>query len=102
MTVNTCAVTGLIVGDSDACGDCDPCIFGQQSVPIPVQRLLKAKDEWRERYGSMAALNDALVNALEFYANPEVYKPHPHGPAFDDRDLGHVARAALAEVRGRS
>lgn len=30
-------------------------------------------------------------------APTEVYKPHPHGPAFDDRDLSFVARAALAE-----
>jgi hypothetical protein len=36
-----------------------------------------------------------LVAALEFYANPEVYKPHPHGPAFDDRDLSFVALRAL-------
>ena len=33
--------------------------------------------------------------ALSFYANPEIYKPHPHGPAFDNRDLSYCARAAL-------
>lgn len=33
--------------------------------------------------------------ALEWYANPEIYKPHPHGPAFDNRDVSYVARAAL-------
>ena len=38
----------------------------------------------------------AMKEALEFYANPAVYKSHPHGPAFDNRDLSHVARAALS------
>jgi len=36
--------------------------------------------------------------ALEFYANPEIYKPHPHGLAFDRRDLSFSARAVLAEL----
>lgn len=38
----------------------------------------------------------AALEALEFYASPEVYKAHPHGPAFDRRDLSHAARALLA------
>lgn len=38
-----------------------------------------------------------LVKALEWYANPEVYQPHPHGPAFDRRDLSFLARRALQE-----
>jgi len=38
---------------------------------------------------------ERLRKALAFYANPEIYKPHPHGPAFDRRDLSDVARAAL-------
>lgn len=33
--------------------------------------------------------------ALGWYANPEIYKPHPHGVAFDNRDVSYVARAAL-------
>jgi hypothetical protein len=36
-----------------------------------------------------------LERALEFYANPEVYKPHPHGPAFDRRDLSFRALEVL-------
>jgi hypothetical protein len=49
----------------------------------------------------LAALQDARVErdrlreALTFYANSEIYKSHPHGLAFDDRDLSYVARAAL-------
>jgi hypothetical protein len=38
---------------------------------------------------------EALREALAFYANPEIYKAHPHGLAFDDRDLSYVARQAL-------
>jgi hypothetical protein len=36
-----------------------------------------------------------LREALNKYANPGIYAPHPHGPAFDDRDLSWIARAAL-------
>ena len=37
-----------------------------------------------------------LEGALEWYANPEIYKPHPHGIAFDNRDLSYHARAVLS------
>ncbi len=44
-----------------------------------------------------------LVEALEFYANPEIYRPHPHGPAFDRRqDLNFKAVAALARAKGKT
>lgn len=33
--------------------------------------------------------------ALRFYANPEIYVPHPHGVAFERSDKGHFARAIL-------
>lgn len=39
---------------------------------------------------------DELRKALEFYANPEIYKPHPHGLAFDDRDVSFRAKSVLA------
>lgn len=38
---------------------------------------------------------DRLRKALEWYANPAIYAPHPHGPAFDRRDVSYVALAAL-------
>jgi len=38
-----------------------------------------------------------MDDALAFYANPEIYKPHPHGPAFDRRDLSYAAKAARKE-----
>lgn len=40
-----------------------------------------------------------LRKGLEFYANPEVYKARPHGPAFDDRDLSFSAKATLENAR---
>jgi hypothetical protein len=46
---------------------------------------------------ALIAERDRLRKSLEFYANPEIYKPHPHGPAFDRRDLSYHARAALGE-----
>lgn len=38
--------------------------------------------------------------ALEFYANPEIYKSHPHGLAFDKRDLSERARTTLNRING--
>lgn len=61
VTIPICAVTGRIAGDSDACGDCDPC-GASHAVPEAVQRVLKEKDEWREKYGDAMAQNDATAN----------------------------------------
>lgn len=57
----------------------------------------QAVDYWNSRPGaSSQAEIERLRAALEFYANPEIYKPHPDGPAFDRRDVSYVARAALS------
>lgn len=45
------------------------------------------------------ALIRELVAALEFYADPEVYRPHPDGLAFDRRDLSYSAKAVLAKAK---
>ena len=53
--------------------------------------------KWNARvHVSHQAEIERLRKALEFYANPEIYKPHPHGPAFDRRDLSFHALSALA------
>ena len=39
--------------------------------------------------------NARLREALKFYADPEIYRPHPHGPAFERPDKSFVARTAL-------
>jgi len=49
----------------------------------------------RDRIAALEAENARLREALEWYANPSIYKPHPHGLHFDDRDLSFKARAAL-------
>jgi hypothetical protein len=49
----------------------------------------------------LRADNARLRRALAFYADAGVYKPHPHGPAFDRRDLSFCAKAALAEQEPR-
>lgn len=59
MTIPVCAITGRIAGDSDACGDCDPC-GAAYAVPDVVKRLLAEKDEWRQKYADAAAERDAL------------------------------------------
>lgn len=56
--------------------------------------LAQAKAALAERDAEIARLREAL----RFYANQDVYKPHPNGPAFDDRDLSFFARAALKET----
>lgn len=64
------------------------------------------EDEYGERLPNVAAnvrliaAAPDLLEALQFYANSEIYKPHPHGPAFDDRDLSFRARAAIAKATG--
>lgn len=45
---------------------------------------------------SALVVADKMRVALEWYANSEIYQPHPHGSAFDKRDLSYVARAALS------
>lgn len=57
MSIPVCAVTGRVAGDSDACGDCDPCLAAH-TVPDAVKRLLAEKEEWRQRYGVAAAEAD--------------------------------------------
>lgn len=44
---------------------------------------------------SAARERERYREALEWYANPEIYEPHPHGPAFDDRDLSFKAKSVL-------
>jgi hypothetical protein len=50
------------------------------------------------------ALDDdaELIEALQFYTNPEIYKPHPHGPAFDNRDLSFKAKAVLDRLQSKA
>lgn len=62
-----------------------------------------AYNRWMRDQRDAARVEAArLREALTFYANPQVYAPHPHGPAFDRRDLSWHARAALAGEGSRA
>ena len=57
MNIPVCIITGRIAGDSDACGDCDPC-SAAHTVPSVVKRLLAERDEWREKYAEAMQAKD--------------------------------------------
>ena len=59
------------------------------------RRMIRVPAVERELAEALAR-EKALREALEFYANPEVYRPHSHGVAFDRRDISYVALAALS------
>lgn len=52
----------------------------------------------RPEFDALKVEVERLRAGLTWYANPEIYKPHPHGPAFDNRDLSFHARAVLAQT----
>jgi len=54
---------------------------------------------WNRRVSpDPSATMKEVVEVLEFYANPEIYKPHPHGLAFERRDKSDMARSILARL----
>ena len=60
------------------------------------ETMLRVSKQWCARAHAAEARVAVLEKALEFYANSEIYKPHPHGAAFDRRDKSYIARTALA------
>ena len=60
-SIVTCCVTGAIPGDGGACGDCDPCLFSEASLPSPVKRLIAEKNSLLHRIGE---LEDKLAETL--------------------------------------
>ncbi len=84
--------------------DCDPYVTetpkGEwvlfEDYAVLFDELAKAWNEGNKQR-HMATVGEA---ALTFYANPAVYAPHPHGPAFDRRDISYKAKNALAEMNG--
>lgn len=60
-TIPTCIITGRIVGDGFACGDCDPCALGGHLVPDAVKRLIKERDEWADKYAEAMMTIDEMT-----------------------------------------
>lgn len=88
---------GTTDGDPNAggtiisCSQCDAC----SAVQFGTKENLV--DNWNRRSAQhLTARVAALEDALRFYADPELYRPHPHGPAFERRDKSFCAIAALA------
>jgi hypothetical protein len=53
---------------------------------------------WRDSEDKLAE----AVKVIEYYANPEIYRPHPHGLALDRRDLSFSAKSFLYKLEGSS
>jgi hypothetical protein len=82
--------------------DCDWPFCGCDPYADKVFEALQECNKTLIDESELAALRAALdtaEKALGVYANPDLYKPHPHGPAFDDRDKSHIARTALAQIK---
>ncbi|KEA07173.1 hypothetical protein [Rhizobium rhizogenes] len=61
----------------------------------------EANFQRRKRIEAEVLLEEAR-GVLEWYASPEIYKPHPHGLAFDRRDLSSSAKSFLSKLEGSS
>lgn len=98
---------GRVYDHADVLRLCDQ-LAAARSAQERAERELAAKCEAheRERQAWMNAHLEkgvelaAVREALEFYANPDIYKPHPHGLAFDNRDLSFCAIRALGGQHG--
>jgi hypothetical protein len=84
-------------GDKSVDGS-DP--FPVYTSPAPHREGL-LEDERRRRIEAEVLLDEAK-GILEWYASPEIYQPHPHGPAFDRRDLSACAKSFLSKLEGSS
>lgn len=60
----TCCITGLIAGDLDACGDCDPCLLGAAQVPDSVKRLMLERDQLANEIELMRDRNRRLMSII--------------------------------------
>lgn len=74
----------------------------QEAVACDIKAALSNAETDERNAVSRAEAAESEVKrlrlALGFYANPEIYKPHPHGPAFDRRDLSDHAKSVLSST----
>jgi hypothetical protein len=57
-----------------------------------------ARVDWKARAEAVESKLAMAREALEFYADPNIYKPHPHGIGFDNRDVSFKAKSTLAAL----
>ena len=84
-SIVTCCVTGAIPGDGGACGDCDPCLLGEASLPSPVKRLIAEKNSLIHRVGE---LEDELDSLRRLASSDGVVKGEPEPVAWRYRYNG--------------
>jgi hypothetical protein len=75
--------------------DRDEMPFPRLGTISPSERIAALEAENARLRGLIAK----AAAAVEFYANPEIYRPHPHGPASNRNDLSSTAAALLPELR---
>jgi len=97
--------SGVVVAPGDAVIDCEQtictiCDCSDYDEVSGADAIIL--DDRAEANARLIAAAPDLVEALEFYANPNVYEPHAHGLAFERRDLSYVARTALAKAKGEA
>lgn len=64
------------------------------------EKILPLDEALTNALAELERVKQEAVEALEFYANPAIYAHHPHGPAFDRRDISYRARSTLAAICG--
>jgi hypothetical protein len=94
-----CVITGRIAGDSDACGDCDPC-GAARVVPLVVQRLLAEKDEWRNKYVEAKSEAEPAGAPSDTVAVPRQWLEKVRAAFDGDLPHGHIGDAAFL-LRGQ-
>lgn len=66
---------------------------------VPDDPASASVGELKARIADLEGKLAEAIDTLKFYANPDIYKPHPHGPAFDRRDLSFSATSTLSTLR---
>ena len=73
-------------------------LFSETGMSSILTAIMEIKIQ-REKASRLTVELAKATGALKWYADPYIYKPHPHGPAFDDRDLSFKAIATLAAIK---
>jgi len=96
-SIATCCVTGAIPGDGGACGDCDPCIMGEASVPVAVKRLIAEKNSLINR---VSELEDRLSQPDPQPSEPKD-EPYAYAYVYPHYAGGEVTRFSCGqEING--